>query len=285
MTRPPACPLWFPPAERLASPLRPFLHKLKHALTSTRTWTVVLTLASAAAPGSAPAGVSSDSPRLGAPGMLEPHTGSLLVDYYEAFLRDTDIEAFRLHVLSRYTQATLTRLIESPNVPSRRAAMLALGLIGTFESNAAVAKGLRDADPTVRDLADNALWAIWFRADSPENNATLEKVHNLIGRGQLGPAIDLATRLIARAPTFAEAYNQRAIAHFALGRFDQSAEDCQRVLERNPVHIGALAGLGRCQIQLNQRREALKTFRRALTLQPHIPSLRQAVAALEAEEE
>ena len=136
-----------------------------------------LTLELVATPTSISAGVSSDSPRRnGASGMLEPHTGSLLVDYYETYLRDHDVDAFRQHVSARYLEGTLARLIESPGLQARRAAVFALGLFGSFEVNAAVARALRDDDPTVRGLADNALWAIWFRADSPENNATLEKV-------------------------------------------------------------------------------------------------------------
>ena len=106
-----------------------------------------------------------------------------------------------------------------PERPARRAAVFALGLFGSFEVNAAVARGLKDDDPTVRGLAENALWAIWFRADSPENNATLEKVGRLIRQQRFEDAADLATGLIARAPRFAEAYNQRAIAEFFLGRF------------------------------------------------------------------
>jgi Flp pilus assembly protein TadD len=226
---------------------------------------------------------SFDPPRTGARGMLEPHTGSLLVDYFETFLRDHDIDSFRLHVRARYTEGTLARLVGSPNIHARRAAVLAMGLIGTFESNPVVARALRDSDPTVRELAEHALWAIWFRADTPANNETLEKVRNLIGRNQFDQAVDLATRLIVRAPDFAEAYNQRAFALFLKGRFAESAADCRRVLERNPYHIGALSGLGKCQIQLDQRGEALKTFRRALKVQPYSEGLRQLVSALEAE--
>jgi tetratricopeptide (TPR) repeat protein len=244
---------------------------------------LALTLGSTLVMADALAGVSSDPPRTGAPGMLEPHTGSLLVDYFETFLRDHDIDAFRLHVRARYTEGTLGRMISSPSVSSRRAAVLALGLIGTFESNAVVARALRDSDPTVREMADHALWAIWFRADTPENNETLETVRMLIGRNQLEQAVDLATRLIGRAPNFAEAYNQRAIAHFFQGHFAESAADCRRVLERNPYHSGALSGLGRCQIQLNQRSEALHTFRQALKVQPFNEGFRQLVTALESE--
>ena len=51
----------------------------------------------------------------------------------------------------------------------------------------------------VRTMAESALWAVWFRADSPENNQTLEEIRFLIGNHRLEPAIDLANRLIARA--------------------------------------------------------------------------------------
>lgn len=216
--------------------------------------------------------------------MLEPHTGSLLVDYYETYLRDHDIDAFRLHVSSRYMEGTLARLVESPGTQARRAAVLALGLSGSFRVNAAVAKALRDTDPTVRGLADNALWAIWFRADTPENNATLEKVGALISHQRFEEAAELATRLIERSPKFAEAYNQRAIAEYFLGRFKQSAEDCRLVLERNPYHFGALSGLARCQLRGGQRESAIETLKRASKLQPFNDDIRRWRTALEAGE-
>jgi tetratricopeptide (TPR) repeat protein len=217
--------------------------------------------------------------------MRESETGSLLVAYYETFLRDHDVESFHQQVSARYTEGTLARLIESGNLSARRAAVLSLGLFGTMESNAALARALRDSDPAVRDLAGNALWALWFRAGTPENNAMLEQVRLLIGHDRLAEAVALSSRLIARAPNFAEAYNQRAIAHYLQGHFQESAADCHQVLERNPYHFGALAGLAQCQLHLNQRREALKTLRRALRLQPFSERLQQDVSALEAEGE
>jgi tetratricopeptide (TPR) repeat protein len=246
---------------------------------------LVLGLASgpAAFPTAATAGVSSDSSRRnGASGMLEPHTGSLLVDYYETYLRDQDIAAFRLHVSGRYMEGTLARLVDSPNTQARRAAVLALGLYGSFGANAAVARALKDSDPTVRSLADNALWAIWFRADTPENNATLEKVVNLISHQQFDDAAELATKLIDRAPRFAEAYNQRAIARYYTGRFAESAQDCQAVIERNPYHFGALAGLAKCQLRIGQREPAVATLRRASKLQPYNEELKAWITTLEA---
>jgi tetratricopeptide (TPR) repeat protein len=211
---------------------------------------------------------------------LETTSGSLLVEYYDTLQRDKDLEAFRQKVSARYAQAALGRLLDSPNVEARRAAVLALGLIGTNDVNATVARALKDVDLRVRYLAENALWAIWFRADSPANNLTLETVADLISRRRFDEAIVLATELIDRAPGFAEAYNQRAIAAFFLGRYAESAEDCKRAIERNRFHTGALSGLAKCQLELDLREDALKSLRRASSLQPYNESIRQMIAAI-----
>ncbi|MFO0887793.1 MAG: tetratricopeptide repeat protein [Isosphaeraceae bacterium] len=217
--------------------------------------------------------------------MRESHNASLLVDYYEAFLKERDLDAFRDRVLSRYTEGTLGRVLSSSsNVVARRAAVLALGVVGGFsESNTVLGKAMRDGDPVVRTMAESALWAVWFRADSPENNRTLQEVRLLIGNRQTDDADELATRLIARAPNFAEAYNQRAICRFTQGRFAESAEDCRRVLQLNPYHVGALSGLAQCQLALGKPRDALQSLQRLLKLQPHSQSIKQNIAELEAE--
>ena len=171
------------------------------------------------------------------------------------------------------------------SLQARRAAILALGLVGTFESNRVVAKSLADSDVAVRNLAQNALWAIWFRADTPENNALLQEVRDLIGRERLAEALAAADRLIARSPKFAEAHNQKAIILFAQGRFRESASACRKVLKQNPYHIGALGGLGQCEIKLELYQDALATFRKALSLQPYSEGLRETISVLEAEVE
>ena len=222
---------------------------------------------------------------VGASIMWESHNGLLLVDYYEAFLRDRDMDQFRDRVLARYTEATLGRVLAaSSNVAARRAAVLSLGIIGGFElSNSVLGRAMCDSDPVVRTMAESALWAVWFRADSPENNQALDEIRLLIGNRQIEAAINQANRLINRAPGFAEAYNQRAIAWFVQGRFAESAEDCKRVLRINPYHIGAISGLAQCQLQLNQPHEALRTLHRASKVQPYSQSLRQNIHDLEAQ--
>ncbi len=219
--------------------------------------------------------------RPGDPGM-PAHPAALLVGHFESFLKDRDLDAFRRGVELRYTEGTLCRATFADDVRIRRAAVLALGVGGSFACNATVARRLRDKDPATRSMAVSALWAIWFRADTPENNAELEAIQRLIQAERLDEAVHRADRLIERSPAFAEAYNQRAIAHFLSRRFVESAADCRRALDLNPYHFGALGGLGQCQLKLRQRADAVRTFRRALELQPYSDDLRETVAKLEA---
>jgi tetratricopeptide (TPR) repeat protein len=223
-------------------------------------------------------------PATGVSGACEEYGGFLLVDYFAAFLRDQDVDTFKNRVAARYTEGTLGRILSSSRaVTARRAAVLSLGLLGSFESsNPILGRALADSDQVARTMAEDALWAIWFRADTPENNEILERVRLLIGRQQLKEAEALATRLIGIAPNFAEAYNQRAFAYFLEGRLEESASDCERVLARNPFHIGAIEGLAKCQLGLDRPHDALTSLRRALKLRPHNEALRETVKSLEA---
>src|SRR5262245_4160165 len=82
---------------------------------------------------------------------------------------------FRTRVRERYTEGTLARLLNSTDVRTRRAAVLALGLIGTIEVNVAVAAVLHDEDPLVQRFAADALWELWFRGGTVEENHRLQQ--------------------------------------------------------------------------------------------------------------
>ena len=217
--------------------------------------------------------------------MSEAHNRSLLIEYFKAFLTERDLDSFRSRVSARYNEGTLGRILSDSNdVAARRAAVLSLGIVGSFaHSNTVLGRALSDDDPVVRSMAEDALWAIWFRADSSEHNQTLSQVALAISRDQLDQAEVLVTRLIATAPNFAEAYNQRAIIYFLQGRFAESIQDCERVLARNPYHFGAISGMAQSQRRLRRPQDALKSLKRGLKIQPHHPSLREFIRMLETE--
>jgi tetratricopeptide (TPR) repeat protein len=187
-------------------------------------------------------------------------------------------EAFKKRVAERYNEGTLLRLLRSPAPLARRAAALALGLSGSWEANVELARILHDDDADVRKQAEEALWLLWFRADGDTSSQELQRLTRIKDRQKALAGLE---QLIARSPKFAEAYNQRAILLFRMRQFERSIADCEKVLELNPYHFGALSGMGQCYLQLNRTRAALKAYRQALRVHPHLDGIADTIRALE----
>lgn len=192
--------------------------------------------------------------------------------------RRAAIHVFCKQVKQRYLEGTLLRLLEADYTLARRAAVFALGLLGSPAANDALAERLRDEDEGVARSAAEALWTLWFRGDSPAHS---DQLYRSLRTRDGEKALASLDALIAQAPRFAEAYNQRAIRHFRLERYDRAAADCEAVLRLNPKHFGAQAGLGQCLLRLRRQRAALRAFRTALRINPHLNSVAEMVKTLE----
>jgi len=187
--------------------------------------------------------------------------------------------SYKKQVAGRYLEGTLIRLLDSSDTTTRRAAVLALALLGSMDANEAVAVRLHDEDDEVRQLAMDALWKMWFRGDSEAHNLELQRLARTRDRQKAAAGLD---RLIEKAPTFAEAYNQRAILAFGMKQYERSILDCERALELNPFHFGAQAGIGQCYLQMRRHKAALKAFRQALRINPNLDGIAETVRAIEA---
>jgi tetratricopeptide (TPR) repeat protein len=219
-------------------------------------------------------------------------SGALLVEYYRMLPRlqpsdDPDLWAARMHdalrsfrqrLLTRYTEGTLQRLLGHVDEETRRAAVLGLGLIGTMDSNAPLARVLHDVDPAPARMAADALWQIWFRGGTEEQNAELQRVLHLPDFLEILAGLDDLAR---EAPRFAEVFNQRAILYFQRGEFLRSLADCERAIELNPFHFGAQAGMGQCYLKMRRPRAALRAFRQALETNPRMTQLSETIESLE----
>ena len=157
------------------------------------------------------------------------------------------LHKFKQKVESRYSEGTLERLLTWHQAEVRQAATLALGFVGTIRVNGIIACRLRDEDTIVRQLAADAMWSLWFRADSHENNQELQRLMRLDPHDEnVNEILAGFAHLIGRAPHFAEAYNQRAVLHFRMGNLAKSIPDCEKTLRLNPYHFGAACGLAQC---------------------------------------
>ena len=199
---------------------------------------------------------------------------------YQQYLSNQDAAAFIRKVSHTYTLGTLERLAGHSSRDARRSAVLALGFLGDYTANHAMGRALVDDDRTVRMLAENGIRNLWNRAGTEEQCQQLAIVIRLNTAQQYRQASERATRLIEEAPFFAEAWNQRAVARFALKEFEESIQDCHEALEINPYHFAAAAGMGQAYLHVGDHVAALESFQRALRLNPNLEGVRVQVARL-----
>lgn len=159
---------------------------------------------------------------------------------------------------------------------------------------AASASAAAAADPGMdklyERLADpgNADWAItqadilreWSKSGSPAMDLLLKRGRDAMEAGDFQAAIEHLTALTDHAPDFAEGWNARATAYFMAGQFGPSVADIQHTLALNPHHFGALSGLGQIFEAMDRPEQALKAYRAALAVNPHMVGVRDAVDRL-----
>ncbi len=179
-----------------------------------------------------------------------------------------------------YSPRHLERLLAGGDVETRRAAALGIGLIGDSSSQVAVANAMHDPDPEVIRRAEAASWQVWIRLGTPEQQARLARVQELIRAQELQDAIAQVSLLIQTSPDYAEAWNQRALTYYHMQRYRDAIPDCHRALELNPLHFGASSGLAQCHMRLNEFPQALDAFQMTAKLHPTMPGLKEQISVL-----
>ncbi|NJO42761.1 MAG: tetratricopeptide repeat protein [Cyanobacteria bacterium CRU_2_1] len=128
---------------------------------------------------------------------------------------------------------------------------------------------LKKPDETIREQATVELWRIWFNQKGTYGLEILGESQSLLESGQFEEATSVLTDLIKDQPDFAEAWNRRAVLYYLQGDYHQSLADCQQVINLNPIHFGALHGMGLCYAASGEYLAAIQAFRRVLEIQPH----------------
>jgi tetratricopeptide (TPR) repeat protein len=133
----------------------------------------------------------------------------------------------------------------------------------------ALLQDLKNADETVRDRATRELWRIWFWQKGVYGLELIERGQVLMEAGKFTEAEAALTELIQDQPDFAEAWNRRAVLYFIQQQYSRAINDCEQVLSLNPIHFGAMHGLGLCHAALGNYSQAIHAFQQALEIQPY----------------
>jgi len=203
------------------------------------------------------------------------------VQLVEPLLARQDLPGLLALLKSNWQPDQIRDLLRGNHVDAKKVALLALALVGPSCCLEELSLQLKDKDPLICQLAEHAMWAIWFRGGkTPEANELVCRGAQALSDRDLPGAINLFNQAIHCDPDFSEAYNQRAIAHYLAEDYPKSIADCQRAVRRMPCHFGAWAGMGHGHAHLNQIAPAVECYEKALAIYPHLDCVREAVVEL-----
>jgi tetratricopeptide (TPR) repeat protein len=209
---------------------------------------------------------------------LDPPTFVRLV---QPLLERNDMPGLLAMLKQNWTKKQIVGLLSSKHCDARKVAALALSLVGCKACIPEIAEQLKDRDPMVNQMAEHALWSIWFRCGCDDANDHLARGSQAMNARQFEQAIEHFDHAIDRDPDFAEAYNQRAIVLYLQERFEESIKDCRRAAELMPCHFGAWAGMGHCYAHLGQLDAAKRAYQKALSLNPHLECISEAIEEID----
>lgn len=180
-----------------------------------------------------------------------------------------------------WTIAELIQFLSDKQADVRKVAAFGLGLIGNASAIHPLAIALHDSDGMVAEVSEHSLWSIWFRLGKPHAIRLLQIGTRHLNHGNYCCAAEYFSQAINEDPGFAEAYNQRAIAHYLAERFDAAIVDSRQALSIMPQHFGAMAGMGHCFSNQRQWAEARRCYRLALAIHPRLEGIQNTLRQVE----
>ncbi|MCG8490002.1 MAG: hypothetical protein MI743_00160 [Sneathiellales bacterium] len=138
-----------------------------------------------------------------------------------------------------------------------------------------VAKDLMEAK-----AIEQAIWEIWMTSGNDAVDQLMSQGMQNLQYQNFKQAYHIFSIVIEIDPDFAEAWNKRALVRFLVGDLNGSLQDVARVLELEPRHFGAFAGLGQIYELKKAHQQALSAFEKAVRLNPHMSTVAQKIEKL-----
>lgn len=132
-------------------------------------------------------------------------------------------------------------------------------------------KLLSATNETQGRAAEDQIWQYWM------NQAPNTEVRALLDRGMqrrqayaYEEAEALFDQVVELAPDYAEGYNQRAFIRFLRENYTESLTDLETVLQLEPKHFGAWAGMFHVFRNQSRLEESLNMLKKAVEIHPWI---------------
>ncbi len=141
----------------------------------------------------------------------------------------------------------------------------------------------KETDEQTAEKLISAIEMIWLESGSQTVNFLMERVLAATRSQNYDLSIKILAKVTEIAPDYAEGWNQLAVAYYLSENYDHTLPPLLRALALERRHFKAIEGYGVLMREMNNKRAALSAFRRALTINPHSASAREAEAELSRE--
>ena len=138
------------------------------------------------------------------------------------------------------------------------------------------------AAPTTESakFIEGRIWAVWVGGGGDTATLLMTRVKTATDGKDFELAIKLLTAIIDIKPDYIEAWNRRATIYFHQRDYISAMADLRAVLQREPRHFGAWAGLGMILQDTGDEKRALEAFRRAVALHPRMERIPDLIKKL-----
>lgn len=164
----------------------------------------------------------------------------------------------------------------------RRSAVARLADTGMIEDVPRMLRLLRDDDPAVRSMADQAITGLWLRMDNLSAKRLFVKATVEMQNGNAKGAIGFLDSVIEAEPLFSEAWNKRGDAWLNMGDIDRALADYEVALQVNPYHYGVMQSCASIWMERSNARNAYNYLSRAIAINPNLDYLIPVIVDLEA---
>ncbi len=139
----------------------------------------------------------------------------------------------------------------------------------------------REPDAEDARRLERQIWMRWTASGSDSIDLLMGWAQRAMTERKWNAAIDVLNHVVVLAPDYAEGWNRRATVHYLNSDYSRSIADIEKVLDLEPRHFGAMAGMAAIMQKLRHQERALFMWHRVLEIYPANRTAQKAVIDLE----
>lgn len=120
---------------------------------------------------------------------------------------------------------------------------------------------------------ENMMWLVWLCHDDVNVRACMRMGMSYMKRENWSKAKECFAQAVKCDKLYPEAHNKLAAVYHALDEHVQCIDEAKQVLRYHPGHVGALTGLARSYLKMEEDGQAVMSIRTLLDLHPWAPNL------------